>query len=293
MIRYNSQRGAILLPFILAASSFCVVMGGIVESTLMLHARNRMFNDAESALLASANLYAENQDEAELNNIMKTQYANSNFLDATATNLDFSLIGDGILLINTSKSIPFLFLPDDLSVTANLAATVPQPAGSVIGAAPLAVEDPVGGFDIGVEYVIKDGGGAGYNGNYGALSLSGSGASDYENDLTYGYDGTISVGDLLTTKPGNMNGPTSDAIEYRLGTPSPDDDVLIVIITDDTPQGRDTITVKGFAAFRVTGVTKKGAITGEFIAYKTSADPATTPVDCDYCVYTRAKLTYH
>lgn len=291
----HPQRGAVLLPFIFAACSFCVVMGTIVESTLLLHARNRMFNDAESALLAAASLYVENQDQSDLNTIMKEQYANKNFLDAGVTELDFSQIDDDILLISTSKNIPFLFLPADITVQASLAATVPLPAGDIEGAAPIAMQEPEGGFVFGVPYTIRAGAGDGTEGNYGSLNLSGPGSANYEDDLTNGYPGSIAIEDVISTQTGNMAGGTRDAIEYRLGTPSEDDDVILVVITEDMwPHGSSApITVSGFAAFRVTGYNHPGQITGEFIKYKMSAEPASEACNCEYGLYTRAKLTYH
>lgn len=287
-----NQRGSVLIPFLLSVGVIVVVSGTVIESSLLLHARSRLFDGAENSLLAASNRYLiETVDETTLNEFAY-QFYEKNMLDPDpgVTYLDYSQIADNKLLIHSKKTVPMLFLPDkELNVT--IAASVPQPVGEVGGAVPISVEEPEGGFVIGTEYVIKDGGGAGSTGNYGPLALSGSGASDYEDDLKYGYEGTIKIGDLLTTKPGNVNGPTHDAIEYRLGTASTEDDILLVVITDDDPQGRDEITVKGFAAFKVTEVDHQGAITGEFIKYKTSAEPGSGAAN--YGVYTKPKLIFY
>ncbi len=303
MNRSGAQRGAVFLPFMLSAFTFCAVMGTLVESTLLLHARSRVFNDAESAVLAAANLYAAGMtDEAELTSAIKTQYCSGSFLDADNTSLNFSQIANDVMIIQTSKNIPFLFLPDILvdvvdnsvGVTANLAATVPQPVGSLSGLAPLVVQEQT--FQMGVEYDLKEGAGDGTTGNYGALDL-GAGAKTYEAVLKYGYDGTVSIGDMLATKTGNMAGPTADGIGFRLGDDDPRNDVLLVVVTaDEWPAGSSQdITVKGFAAFRVTGVVgtgnDKGNITGEFISFQALAEA--TAGAPDFGLYTRAKLTYY
>jgi len=49
-------------------------------------------------------------------------------------------------------------------------------------------------------------------GNFYAVALGGRGASDYRDNIAYGWEGTVSVGDILTTEPGNMVGPTQQGV---------------------------------------------------------------------------------
>jgi hypothetical protein len=85
--------------------------------------------------------------------------------------------------------------------------------------------------------------------------------------LKYGYDGIVSVGDWISTEPGNMSGPTEDGVNYRLAqcphTPECTIEhynpncprVCIVPIFDPTSlQGRDEVQIVGFGAFLLKGV---------------------------------------
>ncbi len=286
------ELGAVVIPFVIALLSVITILGMLTESALVIHARHKLFNGGETALLAAASLYPDyktnSTTQAQLNTLVKNSYCTNNFLDASNTSLDFSQIASNTLILTSSKSVKVFFFQNySLTVQCKLAASVPRPADGVGGVAPLAVQ--VFPYVQGTSYVIKDGGGAGSNGNYGALSLSGTGASDFENDLKYGYSGTISIGQSLTTKPGNMDGPTGDAVDYRLAH---NGEVVIVVMTLDDPSGRDSITVYGFAAFQITGVDSHGAITGKFIDYRVSAATASATAP-DSGVYTKAKLIYN
>jgi Flp pilus assembly protein TadG len=70
-------------------------------------------------------------------------------------------------------------------------------------------------------FLLKDGssGGTGSSkGNFSALSIGGNGASTYEDGLAYGSTVAVRIGDILSTKPGNMVGPTRKGIDDRLSS---------------------------------------------------------------------------
>jgi Flp pilus assembly protein TadG len=134
----------------------------------------------------------------------------------------------------------------------------------------------------GQEYKLKAGSQDQYGpGNYGPLALEFRGASSYENNLKYGYNGMVNVGDWVYTEPGNMSGPTETGVLYRLGmcshTPRCSVDkyditcpmVMIVPIFDPTSLiGRNEVCIVGFAAFLLKGVDGGGSdseVTGYFL----------------------------
>jgi len=154
------------------------------------------------------------------------------------------------------------------------------------GAAPLAVPNQV--FDFNTRYILKQGSNSLDPsplgpGTYGALSLGGTGASNYEDNLKYGYEGTLAVGDEVDTETGNMSNPTKRAIGYRIGlcnhspacTSSHFDPgcprILIVPVYEPVviDQGQvKKIRITGFAAFlvdRVTGQGNENYIEGYFV----------------------------
>lgn len=95
-------------------------------------------------------------------------------------------------------------------------------------------------------------------GNFGALALAGKGSKNYKDNLINGFSEEVEIGENLSTEPGNMSGPT-EGIDERLArcdhnctydnfVPNCPRIIVIPMYSNDT-QGRDTITVTGFAAF--------------------------------------------
>ncbi|RBW70897.1 hypothetical protein [Bacillus taeanensis] len=84
-----------------------------------------------------------------------------------------------------------------------------------------------------------------------------------ENDYK-GEEGMPAVGDEILTKPGMTTGPVLKEIEARIEKGK---NIAICVVIDNTGiQGRDTVEVKGFAAFEISEVVHNG-IKGKFIDY--------------------------
>ena len=166
------------------------------------------------------------------------------------------------------------------------------------GLVPLWASPPQGETEFktgcGEAYALKVGGGSGNEGNYGPLTLpqcSGGecgaggelGASTYRCLLENGYCCDVSVGDVLTTEPGNMSAPTTRAIETRFNRDSDGrrnicyaeysgdgGRVVMVPVTTTSGAGRSQVTVAGFAAFFLHDIPGEGndnEIRGEFLHY--------------------------
>ena len=61
----------------------------------------------------------------------------------------------------------------------------------------------------------------GGSGNFGQISLGGSGASVYKNNIINGYGGILRVGDCVDTDTGVSWGPTKQGIDDRMPKPYP------------------------------------------------------------------------
>lgn len=163
----------------------------------------------------------------------------------------------------------------DLSAVSRARAGV---VSAVKGIAPLAVEKK--NFIYGEKYLLKQGAQEDifftyespyHTGFFGALALGGSGASRYEENLTYGFNKVVSVGDVLPTESGNMSNPTKRAIDNRMErcTCSCTEEnfqkncprILLVPVYEDTEGKKEKIKeieVIGFAAFFVEEVLGQG-----------------------------------
>jgi hypothetical protein len=116
-------------------------------------------------------------------------------------------------------------------------------------------------------------------GNWGPLALGGSGSSNVAQNIEQGYQGTISVGDYLTTETGLQTGPIRTAFNYLLNEGQNEDPggtfdshtlsdprVLIVPMVDfGTAQGNSQVLVKGFAALWLVSVDSKDNVQTYFI----------------------------
>jgi hypothetical protein len=83
------------------------------------------------------------------------------------------------------------------------------------GAAPLGIDESIS-LDFYREYKLKVDEEDVDTGNFGVLALGGTGASTYEQNLKYGYQDAIQVGDILETQTGNIAGKTKTGIQERL-----------------------------------------------------------------------------
>ena len=153
-------------------------------------------------------------------------------------------------------------------------------------------------YDTGVLYTLKvgsqsdlaNGSTARTGGNFYPLALQrslgdgSSGAAVYKHDIMWGFDGTVEVGDVTDTEPGNMVGPTRQAVVsdseslFKRAQQSPwaDDTwddydygnsrIVIVPIISPLGNGRTDVTILGFASFYVQSCTGQ-EVKGYFLDY--------------------------
>lgn len=154
------------------------------------------------------------------------------------------------------------------------------PVGKITnGIKPLAVEDQV--LSYGQRLVLKLNASDNSFGNFGALSLGGNGASIYRDNLLYGFNGEIEIGDVIYTNPGNM----SSVINPVRNMINPDPDTFenysrdsvriwtIPIVDSMDVSGATPVTVVGFAVFFIEDIGMQSGqteIIGRFIDYATT-----------------------
>lgn len=172
---------------------------------------------------------------------------------------------------------------------------------AVSGAVPFGIQ--IQELHYGEKYLLKRGagstlpGGSAYSGWFGALRLSGNGANCYRNDIKYGYQGWLKIGDCLTIENGNMSGPTSDGVDYRIKqckhTPActfehyVTDCPRIIKVPVVEPCGNKKVQVKGFAVCFLEGVDGQGNennVWGRFIRMSVPGEITEDP-EADFGIY--------
>jgi hypothetical protein len=261
-------------------------LGALVTDIGMLYAEKaKLQNAVDAAALAGAQELPHNPTRAQE---VAQEYATLN--KASEISINFGARNSKIM-VSAQKIVPTLFAKiwgiDELKLTARAHAMMVPPS-SLVGAVPLSIEKQ--DFVYGVTYTLKFGSGAStetlgssYQGWFGPLRLSGSGAKDYTTDLANGYNGNFQIGQIVDIETGNMSGPTKQGIEERLArdTRVPrntfdnfDRDapeivyVPIVEVVNRTSSTVNQVKIVGFAGFFLEGVSGNGTesiINGRFI----------------------------
>jgi len=266
--RFNSirqdQRGMVAVFFALAMA---VVMGFStvsLDAGSLYVARQRLVDAADAAALAGAQFLPENPDQARL---VAEDYARRNGLPEDQILVEVAP-GGTRLTVTITRNVPFhfalIFGQRNSPVQASVTATVGN-LTSLSGTVPIGVEQ--GSFTYGELYTLKLGPGSTspgpYHGNFHALALGGKGASNYRENLKWGFQKVLRVGDTVETEPGNMAGPTREGISYRLQEGAGETwtnygkqsrrRVYVPVVDSFEVDGRKEVKIVGFAAFFLEG----------------------------------------
>ena len=275
---FQREDGNVLVIF----AAFLMVMIGfsalVVDFGGLKLEQSRLVNVVDAAALAGAR----ELPDKNLAEQVAEEYARFNGASDHEITVSFPN-GISEIKVESQRETEFFFGQALGIATGTARANATASYGSVSamsGIVPFSIPDQT--LNYGVEYELKAGSHDDYGpGNYGALALGLKGASSYRNNIRYGYDGIVRVGEWIETEPGNMSGPTEDGVEYRINqcqhTPActfdnhhPDcSKIMIVPIYD--PQsiaGRDEVYIVGFGAFflkEVRGQGNDSSVVGYFI----------------------------
>ena len=239
----------------------------------------RLQNTLDAAVLAGVQELPTSTTKAQE---VAQQYAQDN--GVSQLSITFAL-HDLEMMVSAQKQVPAFFSRiwglEEKTITASARARMIPPS-SMTGVVPLSVKEQ--DLIYGTKYFLKSGAGGDINaGWFGALELNGPGAWDYQQFLTYGYSGNLSIGQVLEVEHGNMSGPTLTGIENRLAmdTRTPRNTIddydrnapeivylPIIKILETSGNSVDQVQIVGFAAFFVEEVTGNGTesiIQGRFL----------------------------
>jgi Flp pilus assembly protein TadG len=258
MKRLTSGESGLALVLVSLAMVVLLSMTALVVDVgaVTLH-KNRLANACDAAALAGARELPNTGAATQVAN----NYINLNGVSPDDTRIEI-LEGGKKIKVASAREVEFTFarVLGFTSTTVNADATAIFGAiSSATGIIPLSV--PEQELNFGHEYKLKVGAPGLVSGNFGALALEGSGADKYRTLIKEGYNGLISVGDWVTTEPGNMSGPTRDGINHRTSQcthnctvdnydPSCKRVVIVPVYDPETMGGgRNEVMVVGFAAF--------------------------------------------
>ncbi|MDN5375576.1 MAG: hypothetical protein PWQ39_616 [Thermacetogenium sp.] len=286
----SGERGTAL---VLVAFALVVILGCaslVTDIGLVYTTRTRLINTADAAALAGVQ---ELPGEPERAREVAEEYAAANGISPEELVVEVAADRRS-LTVRPHRQVQFLFARvlgftgQDVEAAAT---AVVAPLTGASGVVPFSIEEQE--LEFGREYVLKEGAGNGpaqdgddgkKHGWYGALDLDnspGGGADDYRERVKNGYPGLLRVGDRVLTEAGNMSGPTTEAVNYRIGRcregctfenaqrgcPRV---VIVPVVRVVEWQGNHPkeVEIRGFAAFFLEGVGGQGKdnyVAGRFI----------------------------
>lgn len=283
---------ALALTVLLACTSFVVDLG------LMYQNKLQVANAADTAALAG--IQALPGSEAQAVEIAR-DYGGRNQVDDIAVNV----AGNGHTLEVTARRTIDIFFARVMGFTKSAAQARAvarlEPVTGVRGVVPMGINEQPLVF--GETYILKyaasdDPEGEYQSGWLGILALQGPGAKLYLEDLKYGFDQEVRIGDILNIQTGNISGNTYDGVQYRIDQcnhipyctaehydPACPRVMLVPVIA---PYGGENkqVEVKGFSAFlvdSVAGMGNENYITGKFLRHIVPG--SSSPEAPDYGIY--------
>lgn len=283
--KYFNKKGATLL---IVTAALIVMIGSISlvsDIGLMIIEKNKMKNAADAAAIAGSMELPSFPTRAEQKAM---EYVVKNGFSSDVAQIIVSEDKHAIT-VKLKSNFKYIFArvlghtDKDLNVKSKAEIAAVSKVNK--GIRPFVVEDAP--FVYGQQIVLKEGAGSGYCGNYGALALGGTGAKVFGDNIKYGYNGELSVGQMISTETGNIAGPTLEGVEYVINgvkdviegdystfnnyTPNSRRIWTIPIVDSLEVQGNSQdVKIIGFATFFVEGASKennKAEVTGRFIEF--------------------------
>ncbi|MFC4767937.1 TadE/TadG family type IV pilus assembly protein [Effusibacillus consociatus] len=293
----KNEKGAVILLVAAGMTVFFGLTALVIDGGNLYLERARLQKAMDAAVLAGAQELPNRSDLAKQE---AQRAAAANGVPASELAIEFDN-ANTIIRASSVRTKQLIFgravgIPDP---PVGAAAKVQlRPLTSATGVIPLGV-DSSRSLSFGDPVVMKAG--EATVGNFGALVLTGPGASNYQKDLQNGFQNELSIGNILDTQTGNLVGPTKKAMQDRIdrcpyhGSATyydyPKDCPLVVLIPVYKPVVIDQNQVKrievvGFASFFLekVGSSKDSAeVIGRFI--QTAYSGANSTSQANYGAY--------
>lgn len=216
--RFNplqNERGSIIVIVSMGLAALVGLSALVTDYGAVALERRRLVTAADAAALAGAQELLKDLASSALAHAAAVNYASANGVDPDSVAVTVPP-NQREILVQVENDVDFFFArifgQAGTRVGARARAIV-GPIGAMIGIVPFSiVEQPlVFGAPYELKFANWDDSGLG-SGSFGALALGGTGASKYRANIVNGYNGEISIGDVLDLEQGNMSGPTAQGI---------------------------------------------------------------------------------
>jgi hypothetical protein len=272
----KEERGSAIILVALSLIGLLGMAGLAIDGGMIFMTKSELQKVANAAVLSGAQeLTGREEDVDKVVNDILAAHKES----ATLQNLQVTM-GEKVSIDLTKPvklSFARLFGFDEVDVKIHSGASLGI-MGRADGAAPLGINDNIV-LEYNKTYQLKVDSSGVESGNFGVLALGGPGAKTYEENLRYGYQDELKIGDVIDTQTGNIAGKTQTVVQdlvngcsYFPGEDIPRNCSRIILIPVYKPNDADqnqlkSVQITGFAYFFITQPMSQNdtSITGMFI----------------------------
>ncbi|NHC41379.1 pilus assembly protein [Bacillus sp. MM2020_1] len=272
----KDERGNALI-FGIGALIILLGMAGLaIDGSLLFMNKSQLQKEANAAVLSGSQELT-NTEQKVTTTVQYILSAHKDSASLEKINIDMGKKVAITLKKTVKLTFSSLFGFEKVDVRARAAAGLAT-IGNAVGAAPLGIDESIP-LEYYKTYQLKVDSSDSLTGNFGILALGGPGAKTYEENLRYGYQSGIKVGDIIETQTGNIAGSTRSAIQERVdGCTQPPGDyslrncsrIILVLVYKPYNYGggqMKQVQVSGFAYFYITNPMSSNdtSINGVFI----------------------------
>ncbi|OEF96198.1 pilus assembly protein TadG-related protein [Desulfuribacillus alkaliarsenatis] len=272
----KNQRGSTLVIVAFALLGLIAMSGLVIDGGTLYVTKSHLQKTANATVLSSAQELT-NSNNAVNNVAIEVLIAHQE--QESLYELKINMNEYVHVKLQKPMSLPFMsiFGKDVVVVEVEAKAQIAT-IGGAYGAAPLGIDENIP-LQYNTIYKLKVDEEDVDTGNFGILALGGPGANRYEDNLLYGYQNMLSVGDILDTQTGNIAGKTRSSIKQRIDScPHPVGETYhrncsrVILVPVYQPYNHHQnqmkeVKITGFAYFYITEPmdSKDTSITGMFI----------------------------
>jgi hypothetical protein len=275
---HKEEEGSAILIFILSFFLIIGASGLAIDVGFVYKAKSDLRKAANSAALSGVQevMNGEAPVRGVVGNILRAHGEEKSLKE-----LIFRPDNQNKVKVILEKDVPTHFMKifkiNNIKTSVDASAGV-APLVRAAGAVPLGIDKNTK-LEYRKEYKLKVDAGGSIAGSFGVLALSGVGSNLYEQDLMYGFNSEIKIGDIIGTQTGNIEGKTRSAVNFRINSsPYPTDDlshrddprVIMILIYEPYESATNqlkSVKICGFAYFylRQPMSNQDSSITGYFI----------------------------
>ncbi|CEG26050.1 pilus assembly protein TadG-related protein [Bacillus sp. B-jedd] len=273
---HRDEKGSAIVLVALAMVALLCIAGLAIDGSMLYMTKSKLQKVANAAALSGAQELTNSGEKVTkvVNDILAAHKESDSFEN-------LAILEGKKVHVALSKRMPLSFAGllgyEFVDVKAAAAASI-APMGRAMGAAPLGIDQSIP-LEYYKEYKLKTDSTGVSSGNFGVLALGGSGARTYEENLKFGYQEEIKVGDILSTETGNIAGKTISVVNElvkgctylpeNIGDRNCSRIILIPVYEEynKTSNQLKNVKVIGFAYFYITQPMSNNdtSITGMFI----------------------------